>query len=283
MKFLLSVFLLLVAASLLSAQSRSSREEWQLRGSVRTIRVEASRTDRHGVMGPRVPVQTLVFDEKGNVLHQDLYESDGSLKRKLGWGYVYDDQGRETKTYFYNAEGALTNTGVSVYDNKGRRTETTQINPNGSVNHIQAFFYDEKSNNVREAHRNENGSPRNAITRRYDANGRVTEEIFIYSNGALHHRNVLTYDARGNQTNWTLFKSDGTVVPMRRSLSYDDRGNVKEVIKYGADGSVISKESFTFAFDERENWIKRTTSRELFKEGRSQTESEVTYHTITYF
>ena len=283
MKTLPSVLLLLIATSLLPAQSRSVREEGQLRGSVRTIRVEAVRTDTHGVAGPRVPVQILVFDENSNVTHQEMYKADGSLKWKLGWGHVYDDQGRETKTYFYNAEGTLTNTGVSVYDNKGRRTETTQINPNGSINHIQAFFYDENGNNVREAHRNENGSPRNAITRRYDANGRVTEEIFIDSNGALHHRNVLTYDARGNQTNWTLFKSDGTVVQMRRSLSYDNQGNVKEVIIYGPDDSVISKESFTFAFDQRGNWIKRTTSRELFKEGLSRTESEVTYRTITYF
>ena len=145
-------------------------------------------------------MQTLVFDEKGNILHQDMFNLDGSSKWSLGWGHVYDAQGREVKTYYYNSKGALTNTGISVYDEKGRRTETTQINPNGSINHIQAFFYDEKGNNIREAHRNENGSARNVINRKYNTDGRVTEEIFLGGDGALDHRSVFTYDPHGNQT-----------------------------------------------------------------------------------
>ena len=284
MRAFLLALLLLIAALSLHAQSKAVGERLEFSGPVRSIRIEAERTDAKGITGPRVPVQTLVFDEKGNVLHQDMYKPDGSLKWTGDWGHTYDAQGREIKTYYYNDLGVLPNTGVSVYDEKGRLTETTQINPNGSINHIRAYFYDEKGNNIREAHRNENGSTRNVINRKYDGDGRMTEEIFIGGDGALHHRNVLTYDARGNKTGWTLFQNDGTVVQMlRKSLIYDERGNVKEIINYGADDSVISKESFTSVFDERGNWIKRNTSRELFKKGVSSTESEVTYRTITYF
>ena len=283
MKTLLSVLLLLVAASLLPAQSKSVREEEQLRGPVSTIRVEVTRTDGQPVASSKASVENLVFDEKGNVLRQEVYKSDGSLEAKLSWGHVYDDQGRETKTYYYNAEGALTNTGVSVYDDKGRRIETTQINPNGSINHIRAYFYDKNGNNVREAHRNENGSPRNVINRQYDANGRVTEEIFIDSGGALHNRNTFTYDAHGNQTESWLFKKDGNVLPwFRRSLKYDERGNVIEAVNYLSDNSVLSRETFS-EFDAHGNWTKTTTSRDVFKEGRSQTESYLTSRKITYF
>jgi len=276
--------LLLIAALSLHAQSKAVGERLEFSGPVRSIRIEAERTDAKGITGPRIPVQTLVLDEKGNVLHQDMYQLDGSLKWTGDWGHAYDAQGREIKTYYYNDHGVLTNTGVSVYDNKGRRTETTLINPNGSINHIRAYFYDEKGNNIREAHRNENGSARNVINRKYDADGRMTEEIFIDGDGALHHRNVLTYDARGNRTGWTLFQSNGTAIQMvRRILSYDERGNVKEALNYLRDNSIGSRETFSYEFDPRGNWIKRNTSREVFKEGRSQTESEVTYRTITYF
>ena len=284
MRAFLIALLLLIATLSLHAQSRAVGEQLGFSGPVRVIRIEAVRTDANGLTGPRVPVSNEAFDERGNVLHHTVFNPDGSLKWTADWGHAYDTQGREIKTYYYNEQGVLTSTGVSVYDNKGRRTETTLINPNGSINHIRAYFYDENGNNVREAHRNENGSARNVINRKYDADGRMTEEIFIDGEGDLHHRNVLTYDARGNRTGWTLFQSNGTVIQMvRRILSYDERGNVKEALNYLSDNSIGSRETFSYEFDSRGNWIKRNTSREVLREGRSQTESEVTYRTITYF
>lgn len=255
-----------------------------LLGPVRSIRIEAERPVTTAAATTRVPVQNLVFDEKGNVLHQDMYKPDGTLNWKLGWGHVYDDQGREIKTYYYNAEGVLTNTGVSVYDKRGRLTETTQINPNGTVNHIRAFFYDEKDNKIRESHRDLNGNPLNDIRRGYDANGRMIEETYYAADGSLYQKNVFTYDDHGNETSWTVARHDETSAQMfRKDQRYDEHGNVKETVSYLDDGSLRGRETFTYDLDERRNWIKRTTSRELFKESRSQLESEVTYRTITYF
>ena len=122
------------------------------------------------------------------------------------------------------------------------------------------------------------------MIRTYDANGRLVEEVFLAADGSFRHKNTFTYDANGNQTESLLFKSDGTVHPwFRKSLKYDERGNVIQAVHYLSNNSVGSRETFSYEFDAHGNWIKRTTSRELFKEGRSQTESEVTYRTITYF
>lgn len=275
--------LFLLATSSLHAQSRSPWEEYGFSKPVRSVRTEIERTV-NGVRGPRLPQQTLTFDEKGNVLSQVAYKADGSLKSKLSWGYEYDADGREIKTYYYNEKGVLTNTGVHVYDDQGRRTETTQVNPDSSINHIRSYSYDEKGNNIRETHRNENGSPRNLMTRKYDAEGRTIEEVFIDARGELLNRNVITYDERGNQTSWTLFKKDGTVAEVfRNSYRYDERGNFTEVITYGAGGVFKRKESFTYEYDDRGNWTKRTTTRELFKDNRSQIETEVIFRQITYF
>jgi hypothetical protein len=283
MKTLLISLLLLLASPLLNAQSRSAREEQELLGPVRMARVEAVRTGANGLTGPRVPVFIDVFDEKGNVLHQEAFNQDGSRKWMYDWGHAYDAEGREIKTYYYNAKGSLTNTGVSVYDDKGRVTETTQINPDGSINHIKSFSYDDKRGKVYETFRSPDGTPGSAATRTYEK-GRLTEEVFVNFDGSLHHRNTYSYDGHGNQTESMLFKSDGTVSPwFRRSLSYDDRGNVKEAVNYLSNNSIGSKETFSYEFDEHGNWIKRKTSREVFKEGSSSSEQEVTYRTITYF
>ena len=283
-KTLAIAVLLLVVGPSLRAQFSSSWKEEGLRGSVSTIRVEAVRTDADGLTGQRLPVYAEVFDAKGRVMHQEVFKPDGSLKWTYKWGHAYDDQGREVKTYYYNAKGTLTNTGVSVYDDKGRLTETTQINPNGSINHIRTYSYDDTGRKVNETHRNPNGTPRTAMIRTYDANGRLVEEVFLAADGSFRHKNTFTYDANGNQTESLLFKSDGTVQPwFRKSLKYDERGNVIQAVHYLSNNSVGSRETFSYEFDAHGNWIKRTTSREVFKAGPRQSESEVTYRMFTYF
>lgn len=283
MKPLLTLFLLLLTAPVLAAQSRTGLEERQLRGPVQSIRSELE-TTRAGEGTKRVPVEVAVFDERGNITRQEWYKPDGTLKFKYLWGHEYDEQGREVKLFYYNARGGLTNTGVSVFDENGRVTQTTQINPDGSINHIRAYFYDERGNMIREAHRNANGSARNTINRSYNDRGEVTEEIFLGANGELHHRNVLARDDHGRQTGWGLFKSDGTSKQVFRSSHvYDEHGNIKESTSYLNDASVVAHETFTYELDQHGNWTKRTTRREVFKEGRSQTESEITYRTIAYF
>jgi hypothetical protein len=282
MKAAIALLFLLATASL-HAQSRPDWEDYGFSKPVRMIRAEVERTVG-GVRGPRRPQETVAFDEKGNMISNEIYKPDGSLQRKLGWGHEYDADGREIKTTYLNDKGELTNTGVHIYDPQGRRIQTTQINPDGSINHIRSYSYDDKGNITRESHRNENGSPRFLVSRNYDPGGRPTEEVFIDAKGAFTHRNVTTYDDRGNQTGWTLFKKDGTVVQVfRNSFSYDARGNIKEYSSHGSDGTLKTKASFTYEFDDRGNWTKRTAVIERFKETRSQVEIEVTFRQLTYF
>jgi YD repeat-containing protein len=273
----------LLATSSFYAQSGPAWEDYGFSKPVRIIRTEVERTV-NGVRSPRVPEQTITFDEKGNVLNHTVHKPDGSVQRKHGWGYEYDAAGREIKTFYYDAKGVLTNTGVHLYDSKGRRIETTQINPDGSINHIRAFSYDEQGNIIRESHRNGNGSPRLLINRKYDANGRAIEEVFLDATGALLNRNVLSYDARGYKTRWILFKKDGTVVESARSsYTYDNSGNPLEAMRYWANGVLESKSAFTYEFDLRGNWIKRTWTREVFKGEKTEIEIEVAFRQLTYF
>jgi antitoxin component YwqK of YwqJK toxin-antitoxin module len=277
-----SLLVLLAVPVFLQAQSKTSREQLGLLGPVHNIRIELEVPAEAGSTAARVLLHINVFDEKGNSIQQTTYNRDGSLAAKFWWKHVYDAQGRVVKTSWYNAKGILTYSYVSVYDEKGLRTETTFINPKGSTtSHVQ-LFYDEYGRKISEAHRQTTGAA-DDVRLTYDANGQVTSEMFSQGPGFFRHE-VFTYDERGRPTGRTTFKADGTPVQMYKwSHTYDDRGNMKEKISYAPDGSVSSRETFTYEFDERGNWIKRITSRELFKEGRPQNETEVTYRTITYF
>lgn len=281
------VFLILVAAASIHAQTKTPRENERLLGPVRTMLIERTTVSKVGGKlkeSERSFFFSETFDEKGNLTEQVSYDPEEKKQQKLRWNHIYDDQGRETQTLFLDAEGRLTNTGVIVYDSKGRRAENTQVNPDGSINHIQAFFYDDKGNKIRDTHRNADGTARNNIFRSYNDEGRIIEEIFYDGNGAMHHRNVMTYDDHGEKASWTLHKPDGTFVLMfKRSQIYDAKGRVTSVTYYASDNAIASKDNYSYEDDSHGNWVKRTTFHEIVEKDQSPVDSDIIYRTLTYF
>lgn len=282
--FLTLLIVTLACAQPSTAQAATDIESAGLSGPVRTVRVETARVSSASgqfVEGGRVLAQLYSFDEKGNTTGQSVFDPDGSARRKLGWGHTYDTKGRESVRTFLNARGALTSRAVFVYDEQGRKVEMTFYNPGGAVNHIETFAYDDSGRMVREAHLNPDGTTRNTSVYTYDTGGRLTERIVHKPDGTLFQRTVSTYDEKGRETEWVIYRGDGTpAVAQRRS--YDERGSVTESLRY-VNGVLVSRETFTYEFDARGNWVKRRVVRETVKGGTSRTEREVNYRTITYY
>jgi hypothetical protein len=267
-----------------AAQTETDRENAGLVGPVRSVRVETARVSNVSGRpdeGERVLTNLSSFDEKGNATGQSVFSPDGSPNRKLGWGYTFDAKGRVSERTFLNAEGALTSRAVSAYDEKGRRVEMTFYNPSGAVNHVQKFDYDGKGRMVREVHLNPDGTIRDTSDYTYDADGRPAEWIIYKPDGTLSQRKVSTYDEKGRETGWVIYRGDGAP-GLGQRRGYDDRGNVIENLRYG-NGVLVGRETFTYEFDARGNWVKRRTVKETVKEGISRTDTEVSYRTITYY
>ena len=285
MRNLLTLLVLTLAGAHPSiAQTETGRESAGLTGPVRTMRVERAQVRNVSgqlVEGERVLAQSVSFDEKGNTTGQSVFNPDGSLNRKLGWGYTYDAKGRESERTFLNAEGRVTSRAVSVYDEQGRKVEMTFYNPNGTVNHIETFAYDDGGKLIREVHLNLDGMIRNTSTYTYDPGGRLTEWSIHKPDGALLQRKVSTYDEKGRETEWAIYRGDGAPA-MGQRRSYDERGNVVESLRYG-NGVLVGREAYTYEFDARGNWVKRRLVGETVKDGISRTAIEVIYRTITYY
>jgi len=70
------------------------------------------------------------------------------------------------------------------------------------------------------------------------------------------------YNERGQLTvlTHTSHKDDLYSEPSNRKYFhiYDDIGNLTERVAYDADGSLYDKESYTYDYDLRVNWIKET-------------------------
>jgi TonB family protein len=97
-------------------------------------------------------------------------------------------------------------------------------------------------------------------------------------------RAVTTYDVNGKKIDSVAHPVEGTTVAGKEQYKYDAKGNIVEMQLRGPDGGILSKETYTYKFDELGNWKQMTTSITVFQEGKIGEEPiEVTYRTITYF
>lgn len=95
---------------------------------------------------------------------------------------------------------------------------------------------------------------------------------------------VSTYDVKGRKADFVAYAVESATAPGKEEYKYDDKGNIIEMTVRGNDGSVLSKEKYTYEFDEFGNWKKMTTAIALYENGVISYEpTEVTYRTLTYY
>jgi hypothetical protein len=281
---LLFVILVCISPTLANAQS-NDRQRSGLTGPVKSIREEKAKLeDRSGQQaeGPRLVVQQITFDEKGNVIEQSLNNPDGSLKSKLAWALKYDGEGREIEKSYYNADGKLTSKGMSTYAGGEMKTQLTYYNPDGSINHHQIYVYDGNGNKIEESHSNPDNSPRARILYKYDDKGRQTEALYLKPDGTVSQKSVFTYDGHGNRTGFTAFDGAG-IIKIRHEYKYDSKNSLIELLNQGDGNGPVIKYTYSYEFDPNGNWVKRETEREVIGSENKPTRTEVTYRVITYY
>jgi TonB family protein len=94
----------------------------------------------------------------------------------------------------------------------------------------------------------------------------------------------VTYDIKGNKTENAYFPVPGAALTGKEVYKYDDKGNIVEMTLLNADGSLLSKEVYSYEFDQFGNWTKMTTSVAVVEGGKLSYEpTEVTYRMISYY
>jgi periplasmic protein TonB len=95
---------------------------------------------------------------------------------------------------------------------------------------------------------------------------------------------IVAYDIKGNKTENAYFPVAGAALTGKEVYKYDDKGNIVEMTLLNTDGSLLSKEVYTYEFDNFGNWTKMTTSVAVIEGGKLSYEpTEVTYRMISYY
>jgi protein TonB len=95
---------------------------------------------------------------------------------------------------------------------------------------------------------------------------------------------VAAYDIKGAKIENAYFPVPGAAVTGKEVYKYDDKGNIIEMTLQDEKGTLLSKETYTYEFDQFGNWTKMTTSVAVIENGKITFEpTEVTYRTISYY
>jgi hypothetical protein len=218
-----------------------------LRGRVRTVLTESQDLSGTWSVQGRKRNSFDTYNEHGNKLRTELYDFKGNLYRISVYGFI--DGGRvvafRTIEHEYDPPPVAITAAPGNADKKFDRR----------YDHRFEFKYDDKK--------------------------RLTERKSFQSNGDVWLRYVYKYN--GSQKEELVYTADGTL-NQRYLYTLDDKGNEVELTIFERSGSIRVEESYTYEFDSKGNWTKRTTSRVVTKDGRQQlVPYNFHFRTITYY
>ena len=140
--------------------------------------------------------------EKGDVLVDSsaVYTDDGHFK-------IYNEKGNKIEENYYNSNGSLIYKNTYKYDEKGNKIEENYYNSNGRLYSKTTYKYDEKGNKIEEYHYDEDGKFNYKYTYKYDEKGNNIEKNNYDSNGRLYSKYTYEYDKNNNWTQRIEYKN----------------------------------------------------------------------------
>lgn len=291
-----------------SAQAKPDIEQDGLLGSVQTVKTEVVEVAAKNDEGPRMIVQTLDYDARGNRIKRVDYNRDGSVAQTIA--YTFDTEGRSTGYEDYTPGLTVPRKHIFVLASDGRRSEYKIIQPTGSpADEKYLYKYDANGNKIaEELYHKASLISRNENT--YDAQGRQVSQVIYNPDGTISARIQNSFAADGKPIE--RIRHDGDLLTYRVRYKYDDKGRLierevsgsfvdmdsasdsyttgkvvythkgkdqpKEAITYNPDGSF--REKFVFDYDSHGNWKKKT--RKVRVAGKEVTQ-QVEYRTIKYY
>lgn len=187
------------------------------------------------------------YDEKGNLIELNAFNTDGSLDVKET--YTYDDKGKLVEFNSYPSDSSLLYKNMYSYDDMGNMIAFNCCHSNKSMDYTFSFKYDEKGNHVESNKFNSDGKLEEKATYTYDGKGNKIEASY-YLDSSLYFRETYAYDNKGNIIELNSYYSDSSL-EFRETYTYDDKGNKIELNKYNSNNSLESRE--TYKYDEKGN------------------------------
>ena len=138
--------------------------------------------------------------EDGRIVRGESYHSVDESELDSWQTFEYDENGRETGTDVYNADGTVRSHIEREYNDKGERIEERTYFDEGNglaLGFYNTWEYDGGGNCIRDEWHDEDGSLLGYTTHEYNAAGKEIEEREYDRDGALKRYWLTEYDEKG--------------------------------------------------------------------------------------
>ncbi len=207
---------------------KSAKEQNDLRGPVKTVRIETSEFKEEEGQRIEKPwyARSLAFDPEGNLTEEIHHNSDGSSFRTV---YTYDAaSGLLAEITHHDGSGAAVSKMVYEYDEEGRKIKEAAVKADNTREVLKTFTYNADGGYIEEQTFDEsffkedvgiiygiegtessyvvNGTHSIKVVR--DAESKPREALFYDIGGVLLNRIVFTYDGEGKLIEETQHAGD---------------------------------------------------------------------------
>lgn len=185
-KIILIILSVLCLVSCNQSEKKNDLTEENLKGKVKSIKettyeaIEKFGQIEKGDVSYYAYAVT-IYNEKGDRIEENHYNSDGSLDYKVT--YKYDENGNKIEGNIYFSNGKLDKKVTYKYDEKGNIIELNGYNSDGSLLYKYTYKYDKKENIIEKNRYNSNGSLDEKYTYKYeyDKNNNWIQQV-VYEN-----------------------------------------------------------------------------------------------------
>ena len=166
------------------SEKKNDLTEENLKGKVKSIKetlYEAvdkfGQIEKGNVLYDAFTFPFTIYDEKGNNIEENHYDSDGRLSYK--YIYKYDKKGNNIEENHYDSDGRLDSKYIYKYDEKGNKIEENRYDSNGRLSQKTTYKYDEKGNTIEKNDYDSDGRPAENYSYKYeyDKNNNWTQRI----------------------------------------------------------------------------------------------------------
>ena len=229
-----------------SSRVSSDAADKGLRGPVKSVLTESQSLSGTGSGQTRKRNSLETYNKQGNMVREELYDGRGNQSVITVFGYI-DGSRVSTSKWISHEYDPPPPVGI------GPAPRSEMKRSDSRYQNRFEFKYDNKKRLIEKTYFHNNGEPGPRDVYKYTDKQR--EELFYSADGSLRQRYLYTLDDKGNEIEKSIFERDGTV---------------------------RSRISFVYEFDSRGNWIKRTASEIVTKDGREERKPQnVYYRTVT--
>ena len=240
------------------AQVSHTRQTYELKGPVKSVRTETSKsieaTDQAKPNNFEITSE-VCFDEKGRAISQSEYSYNPMFKMK-GAAFInsFDTQGK-LRLIKVSEPGGVHYANIAIgYSENDRKVVQDYTTLEGVVYHRFAYLLNERGKTIELCDGQPDKLPRSCQFYVYDDKDRLLEWTSFNREKQLQNRHIISYDDQSH-TSTDCYYDARRKLMLKIVNRLDEQGRDIERTTFNGEGKLVRKVHLSYKLDQFGNWI----------------------------